>query len=42
MGFFFSVVDPDPDVRDRIRTLALINDPIVCAKAKNTSEISFA
>jgi hypothetical protein len=36
--------DPDPDVWDRIRILAIINDPftayLVCVKAMNSSGIS--
>jgi hexokinase len=39
-----SVADPDPDVWDRIRILAVINDPISTflarVKAINTSGIS--
>jgi hypothetical protein len=42
-GPFWS--DPDPDVWDRIRILALINDPIstflVCVKAINTLGLPF-
>jgi hypothetical protein len=38
-----SVADPDPEVWDRIRILALINGPIftffVCVKAINTLRI---
>jgi hypothetical protein len=47
-GTVYSAADPDPDVLDRIRILALINDPIssflvpVCLKVINTSGISVA
>jgi hypothetical protein len=40
-GPFWSEVDPDPDIWERIRILALINDPsstfLVCAKVENIS-----